>query len=79
MPIHKEEVVLEDGKSVRENEVKKTDDGKKLSDGEMHNGIGLINVLLRLKIYFHRDDVFDIPPGEPGKGATFIIRIPENV
>ena len=79
VPIHKEEVVLEDGKSVRENEVKKTDDGKKLSDGEMHNGIGLINVLLRLKIYFHRDDVFDIPPGEPGKGATFIIRIPENV
>ncbi|MBO7638877.1 MAG: histidine kinase, partial [Treponema sp.] len=69
VPIHKDEIVLAEEKK----------EEKKLSDGEMHNGIGLINVLLRLKLYFHRDDVFDIPRSEPGQGATFIIRVPKNV
>jgi len=44
-----------------------------------HNGIGLINVLLRLKLYFHRDDIFDIPPRSEVCGASFILRIPGNV
>ncbi|WP_407398031.1 sensor histidine kinase [Treponema sp.] len=46
---------------------------------EEHTGIGLINVFLRLRLYFHRDDVFDIRTNDDGQGTKFIIRIPENV
>ncbi|MBR6154825.1 MAG: hypothetical protein IKQ43_10365, partial [Treponema sp.] len=77
VPIHTDEIMLSEDKNITE--VNKTKEDKKLSDGEMHNGIGIINVLLRLKLYFHRDDVFDIPRSEPGQGATFIIRVPKNV
>jgi two-component system, sensor histidine kinase YesM len=44
-----------------------------------HTGTGLINVFSRLRLYFHRDDVFDITPNDEGYGTKFIIRIPENV
>ena len=43
------------------------------------NGTGLISVFLRLKMYFHRDDIFDITTNDSGKGTKFIIRIPSNV
>lgn len=56
-------------------EVKKEE--KKSTDE--HTGIGLINVFLRLRLYFHRDDVFDIVANDDGQGTKFIIRIPENV
>lgn len=44
-----------------------------------HNGTGLINVFMRLKLYFHRDDVFDITANDEGQGTKFIIRIPAHV
>lgn len=56
--------------NIKNGETKKTDE---------HTGIGLINVFLRLRLYFHRDDVFDIETNENGQGTKFIIRIPENV
>ena len=38
-------------------------------------GTGLSNVISRLRLYFHRNDVFDIlPNGE--KGTIFVLRIP---
>ncbi|WP_296011260.1 histidine kinase [uncultured Treponema sp.] len=40
-----------------------------------HTGIGLINVFSRLRIYFHRDDVFDIFSGDDSE-MKFLIRIP---
>ena len=43
------------------------------------NGTGLINVFMRLKLYFHRNDVFDITENDDGQGTKFIIRIPTNV
>jgi len=46
---------------------------------EKHNGMGLINVFLRLKMYFSRDDIFEITENENGTGTRFIIRIPRNV
>lgn len=49
------------------------------TDAEKHTGTGLINVFLRLKLYFHRDDIFDITTGPDGKGTKFIIRIPQYV
>lgn len=46
---------------------------------EKHNGTGLINVFLRLKMYFSRDDLFEITDNDSGVGTKFIIRIPKNV
>ena len=46
---------------------------------EKHTGTGLVNVFLRLKLYFHRDDIFDITSNENGKGTKFIIRMPYHV
>ena len=46
---------------------------------ENHSGTGLLNVILRLKLYYHRDDVFDITENENKKGTKFLIRIPRNV
>lgn len=43
------------------------------------NGTGIINVFTRLKLYFHKDDIFDITCGNDGIGTKFIIRIPTNV
>ncbi|MCQ2590200.1 MAG: histidine kinase [Treponema sp.] len=48
-------------------------------DSQKNNGTGLINVFLRLKLYFHKNNIFDITKGEDGNGTTFIIRIPCNV
>lgn len=50
-----------------------------LGNTSTHNGTGLISVFLRLKLHFHRDDLFDITNGENGIGTKFIIRIPKNV
>jgi len=46
---------------------------------QKRNGTGLISVFLRLKIHFHRDDIFDITPNDDNIGTKFIIRIPVNV
>lgn len=41
------------------------------------NGTGLINVFSRLKLYYHKDNTFDILINDEGKkGTTFVIRIP---
>lgn len=45
---------------------------------EKHTGTGLINVFLRLKLYYHRDDIYDITSNEDGKGTKFILKIPRN-
>lgn len=46
-----------------------------LKDDRTGTGTGLINVISRLRIYFHRNDVFDIVTNEQG-GTTFLLRIP---
>ncbi len=43
------------------------------------NGIGITNVFSRLKLYFQRDDIFDIQTGDGGKGTKFIVRVPADV
>jgi len=48
-------------------------------DGEKNTGIGLINVYSRLRLYFQRDDVFDILKNDDGIGTKFMVRIPKNV
>jgi len=46
---------------------------------QSNNGTGLINVFMRLKLYYHKDDVFEITKNEEGQGTKFLIRIPKNV
>ncbi|MFA6856603.1 MAG: histidine kinase [Treponema sp.] len=41
-----------------------------------NTGTGLINVITRLRLYFHRSNVFDIVTNGEGQGTTFLIRIP---
>ena len=53
-------------------------DSNAVKKDEGGNGTGLINVFMRLKLYFHRNDVFDITENDDGKGTKFI-RIPVNV
>lgn len=49
------------------------------SQGDKHTGTGLINVFLRLKLYFHRDDIYTITANDDGIGTKFTIRIPRHV
>lgn len=50
---------------------------KENDDPQEHTGIGLSNVFLRLKKYYHNDNLYDIKSW-PGEGTEFIIRIPVN-
>ena len=51
--------------------------GSSIEEKKRENtGTGLINVITRLRLYFHRNDVFDILSGGEGNGTTFLIRIP---
>lgn len=50
---------------------------RNISTGE-HAGIGITNVFSRLKLFFQRDDIFDIQ-NRPKGGAKFIVRIPDDV
>ncbi len=53
-----------------------------LDDNSTHNGTGLISVFLRLRLQFHRDDLFDIQDADEtseNRGTKFIIRIPKHV
>lgn len=52
---------------------------KQGSSTEKHAGIGLINVLSRLRLFYHRDDIFDIMEGDDGSGTKFLIKVPKHV
>ena len=56
-----------------------SDNDERTDSGEKHTGIGLINVFSRLRLFYHRDDIFDITSNKDGLGTRFIIRIPKNV
>ena len=47
--------------------------------GENHNGTGLLNVFIRLKMFYHKDNLFEITANKDGIGTRFLIRIPKNV
>lgn len=47
-------------------------------ENEKHTGTGLINVFLRLKLYYQRNDIFDITSNDNGEGTKFIVKIPRT-
>ena len=53
----------------------KSDSAEKPNTSPDGNGTGLVNVISRLRLYFHRYDVFDILENEGG-GTKFLLRIP---
>lgn len=59
--------------------VNNSSNSKNPDKDEKRNGTGLISVFLRLKLHFHRDDIFDITKNDDNIGTKFIIRIPVNV
>jgi len=72
------EIVVEDnGKGIEEEKLKLIAEGKEKSNvSHGHTtGIGLNNVIHRLKVFFGREDVFSIY-SSPGKGTKVVIRIP---
>ena len=44
--------------------------------GDETNGVGLANVVNRLKLYYERNDVFDITSAGPGKGTEVLLYLP---
>lgn len=44
--------------------------------GDETNGVGLANVVNRLRLYYERDDVFDITSAGQGKGTEVLLYLP---
>ena len=60
---------------LRENILSQNPDMRTIPQASDGTGTGLVNVISRLRLYFHRHDVFDILDNEGG-GTTFLLRIP---
>ena len=53
---------------------KSSEDVIDLQDKDSGTGVGLVNVIKRLKLYFKTEDVFDIQESELG-GTCFLIKL----
>ena len=62
-------------KELREQILSAKPDTSAIAKSSDSNGTGLVNVISRLRLYFHRHDVFDILDNDEG-GTTFLLRIP---
>ena len=62
-------------KEIRENILSSHPDTSSIPKSSDSNGTGLVNIISRLRLYFHRQDVFDILDNDEG-GTTFLLRIP---
>jgi len=70
--------IADNGVGMTREQIEKIYEGKeddKPADGE-HGGVGLKNVMGRLKLSFDRDDVFVIESEGEGKGTVVTLRIP---
>ena len=75
--------VRDNGKGMTLEELEKVRQGKVSphQKGDETNGVGLANVVERLKLFYHcdsNDDVFDITSAGPGKGTEVLLYIPED-
>lgn len=70
---------VKNGKTRLPNEILEGQGDSFSVESGQHTGTGLINVFLRLKLYFHRDDIFSIGPADNAEGTKFTIKVPKNV
>ncbi|MDR1019094.1 MAG: histidine kinase [Lachnospiraceae bacterium] len=72
-------VVSDNGKGITDDEIEKIMEGKEQEDNSKNSsGIGLQNVISRLRGYYGSDDVFTIRQGSVG-GTESVIKIPMNL
>lgn len=76
--------INDNGKGIEEAQVKKLLEGGNSTEKSEHTksghttGIGLDNVISRLRLFYNREDVFDILSA-PGKGTDMVIKIPADM
>ncbi len=72
--------VRDNGKGIAREEIDRILDGSYESRSQQYdnNGIGLDNVISRLRLYADRQDVVEIHSEGENKGCEFIVRIPRN-
>ena len=72
--------VADNGKGMDEADKKKILDGSYESKkGDNNgNGVGLINIISRLRLYYNREDVVELPETKEMSGFEIVIKIPLN-
>ena len=69
--------IKDNGRGIPSNQVEKLLKGEPVhSTGEQGNGVGLMNVVERLRIFYNSLDVFDINCPGPDKGTEIILYLP---
>ena len=70
--------IADNGIGIEQDKIKQILEGQKLDTDLPYssNGVGLVNVISRLKLYFNREDVLEIKSEGKDKGTEVIIHIP---
>ena len=73
--------IKDNGVGMSEEKISKILSGENVSDTSKSssNGIGLVNVIERLRIFTGRDDVMDIFSDGKNKGTEFVIKVPAKI
>ena len=73
------EIRVEDnGKGMSEEQIRQIYEGSRGTKNPETTGIGVSNVISRLKLYYNTDSVLEIASGGPGRGTTVILKIPRK-
>ncbi len=73
------EIRIEDnGKGMDEETLKKVQAGKPSGGRKESTGIGIYNVVSRLRLYYNYDNIFHILSEGEDKGTTIVLRIPKR-
>lgn len=72
--------VRDNGRGMTQEELEDVRSGKipPHKKGDETNGVGLANVVERLRLFYHCDDVFDITSAGAGKGTEVLLYIPDQ-
>lgn len=73
------EIRIEDnGKGIEEETLDRIRAGRQNGDKRESTGIGIYNVISRLRLYYNYDDIFHIFSEGEDKGTTIVLRIPKR-
>ena len=73
------EIRIEDnGKGIEEETLERIRAGRQNGDKRESTGIGIYNVISRLRLYYNYDDIFHIFSEGEDKGTTIVLRIPKR-